>query len=388
MASFTANANHAVNMDTIGDLSALVAGTTSWTTESASFTAANAALKVEIDAAGNFITAGGIPGNVKPIAGDVETLAVFHAGAFAYSIAWDEITRLPSGPDFVQLQTHIIGGGPQAGLAYLLRENDTVNGSNHGDVLHGFAGRDTIIGKGGADRIFGDDYHDKLFGGAGNDKLFGGDGNDGLTGGSGKDILDGGAGVDIADYSEKTAPVRVALHGATAATVFVGGVAEDTIKNIEDVVGGRGADHLTGDGSDNTLIGGDGNDILKGLGGKDTLTGGAGKDVLTGGPGKDNFYFDVAPAAGNADTITDFVHNADSILLAHGIFANISQADALAHNFFAVGAAHGIHDRIVYQPDTGALLYDADANGSGQGVVFAHVALHLPLDGFDFFVVS
>ena len=69
----------------------------------------------------------------------------------------------------------------------------------------------------------------------------------------GNDVLDGGAGIDTADYSDKTASVAVTLNGATDATVKVGGVAEDTIRNIENVIGGSGNDTLTGDGLVNNL---------------------------------------------------------------------------------------------------------------------------------------
>ena len=66
------------------------------------------------------------------------------------------------------------------------------------------------------------------------------------------------------------------LNGATNAIVTVGGVAEDTIRNIENVQGGSGNDVLIGDGLANELCG---------LGGNDILRGGAGNDVLDGGTG-------------------------------------------------------------------------------------------------------
>ena len=56
-------------------------------------------------------------------------------------------------------------------------------------------------------------------------------------------------------------PWSVTLNGATNATVTVGGVAEDTIRNIENVTGGSGDDTLTGDGLANVLSGGAGNDV-------------------------------------------------------------------------------------------------------------------------------
>src|SRR5204863_390345 len=67
---------------------------------------------------------------------------------------------------------------------------------------------------------------------------------------------------------------------------------------VNDIVGGTGADTLSGVG---------GNDTLNGGGGKDTLDGGAGNDVLTGGTGQDSFLFDTAlNASTNVDQIFDF----------------------------------------------------------------------------------
>ena len=52
-----------------------------------------------------------------------------------------------------------------------------------------------------------------------------------------KDVLQGGTGVDTADYSDKTGAVSVTLKGALDTVVTVGGVAEDTIREIERVFG-------------------------------------------------------------------------------------------------------------------------------------------------------
>ena len=94
-------------------------------------------------------------------------------------------------------------------------------------------------------------------------------GDDLLKGGLGKDALDGGIGVDTADYSDKTAAVVVTLNGATNANVTVGGVVEDTVKNIENLIGGSASDKLTGDGQANRLDGGAGADIMRGGAGND-----------------------------------------------------------------------------------------------------------------------
>ena len=152
----------------------------------------------------------------------------------------------------------------------------TLNGATNATVTVGGVAEDTIrnienvIGGSGDDTLTGDSLANVLIGGGGNDMLKGGDGND---------TLDGGAGIDTADYSDKTASVAVTLNGATNATVTVGGVAEDTIRNIENVTGGSGDDTLTGDSLANVLVGGGGNDMLKGGGGNDMLDGGAGVDT-------------------------------------------------------------------------------------------------------------
>ena len=65
-------------------------------------------------------------------------------------------------------------------------------------------------------------------------------------------MLDGGTGTDWADYSDKTTAVSVTLAGAANAIVKVSGVAEDTIRNIENVQGGSGNDTLVGDGLANS----------------------------------------------------------------------------------------------------------------------------------------
>ena len=57
------------------------------------------------------------------------------------------------------------------------------------------------------------------------------------------------------------------------------------------VIGGAGADTLSGNGGDDALAGGAGNDWLYGGVGNDTLTGGAGADNLVGGTGSNTYKF-------------------------------------------------------------------------------------------------
>ncbi|ATQ70597.1 calcium-binding protein [Methylosinus trichosporium] len=216
---------------------------------------------------------------------------------------------------------------------------DTLIGDGSSNLLRGGAGADVLDGGAGVDTA---DYRDKtasvavtlngatnasvkvggvaedtirnienIYGGSGADTLIGDGSSNLLRGGAGADVLDGGAGVDTADYSDKTSSVAVTLNGATNATVMVGGVVEDTVRNIENVTGGAGADTLVGDSSANLLSGGGGDDVLTGAGGADRLTGGSGSDT---------FVF--APAFGQ-DIITDF-SSTDRLRIDDTIFANWS----------------------------------------------------------------
>ncbi|CTQ47566.1 Endoglucanase E1 precursor [Roseibium aggregatum] len=200
---------------------------------------------------------------------------------------------------------------------YGYQGNDYFDGGAGDDQLYGSAGNDILIGGTGNDKLYGNGGLDQFTAGAGDDELYGGDqadqidagdgadlvyanaGDDVIFGGEGADTLDGGDGSDTADYQDKTASVIVALDTYLDAFVYVGGIAEDTIRNVENIIGGSADDTITGDALANTLRGGDGDDVLYGDGGGDTLYGDAGNDtlygetdddVLSGGDGNDTLY--------------------------------------------------------------------------------------------------
>ena len=135
--------------------------------------------------------------------------------------------------------------------------------------IQGTSGADYLVGRDDlADTIMGNAGNDILIGGGGNDRLEGGAGDDTLKGGTGNDTLDGGSGNDT-------------LNGVSGNAND--GLGNDTLVNIENLVGSAYADRLTGDGLANRLDGGAGND---------TLNGGAGADILIGGDGSDIYYVD------------------------------------------------------------------------------------------------
>jgi hemolysin type calcium-binding protein len=191
--------------------------------------------------------------------------------------------------------------------------DDTLNGGAGTDTLDGGLGADTLSGGADIDTVSyagrtnpltvtidniagdgesgeGDDVRtdvqnviggsgsDALTGSSGSNQLSGGNGGDTLDGGTGLDTLIGGAGADTVSYALRSLPVSVDLDG-----VADDGVAgeNDTIGvDIEDVIGGSGADTLTGDSVANTLTGGAGDDTIEGGEGSDVLLGDAGDDVL------------------------------------------------------------------------------------------------------------
>ncbi|MBK9080684.1 MAG: hypothetical protein IPL88_00710 [Rhizobiales bacterium] len=170
--------------------------------------------------------------------------------------------------------------------------------------------------------------------------------------------------------------------------------------SIENLVGSAtGVDVFVGDGAANRLVGNGGNDRLTGRGGADILEGGAGNDrlvgedgadVMTGGADADTFVFNLAPAAGGLDRITDFEHALDRLeidasqfgggLVAGGT-VNLVAGSAPTSTGFANGVFH-------YDTDDGFLYWDADGQGAGARLAIVRLQ-NLPVLGAgDFTVVA
>jgi Ca2+-binding RTX toxin-like protein len=207
------------------------------------------------------------------------------------------------------------------------RGNDSLTGDSNANILSGGLGNDTLTSGGGDDQLRGGVGNDTYvitgagnvqivesasqgtdtvrteidfnlssvanienialagnaimaIGNSGNNVISGNAQNNLLDGGAGNDTLDGGAGSDSVDYSARTGAVVLTLAAASAATVAVGGRAEDTVRNIENVTTGSGADRVIGDSAANTIATGNGNDLVRGGLGNDTLDGGAGIDTV------------------------------------------------------------------------------------------------------------
>jgi serralysin len=240
----------------------------------------------------------------------------------------------------------ILNGGPGADIMRGGTENDTYAVDDVNDVVFENANQGTDLVNSVVSLTLsanvenlkllganlngtGNNLNNTLTGSSGNNILLGGLGDDTLKGGLGLDTLDGGDGFDSADFSDKTTAVVLTLNGSVVATAFVGGVAEDTVRNIENVGGGSGDDRLTGDGLANRLAGGLGADILVGGGANDYLIGGSGIDRLDGGIGFDTAYYlsdgglngiRVTYSAPGSASVIDSFGNTDTLISIESIY--------------------------------------------------------------------
>lgn len=178
----------------------------------------------------------------------------------------------------------------------------------------------TPSGASGEGDLVGADI-ENLYGGAGNDTITGNALANHLEGRGGSDtffetsdtstdvfIGAGGGGTDTGTADAVDYSVRGATHPLT---LKISGIAEsgeagenDTIAtDVENLVGGRGADTLWGTASANRLNGGPGNDVLHGQSGNDVLIGGDGDDTLYGDLGDDTFVATNATSTDGDDVI-------------------------------------------------------------------------------------
>ncbi|WP_173510843.1 calcium-binding protein [Sinorhizobium psoraleae] len=239
---------------------------------------------------------------------------------------------------------------------------DTIVGSSAANFLRGGAGNDSINGAGGSD---------EMRGGQGNDTYF-----VNSTGDIVDESADGGAGADT---------VRSFISfNLSSATAVRGSVEHLALLGTSNISG-------TGNSLNNILSGNSGNNGLNGAAGNDLINGGLGNDSLTGSTGLDTFFFNTAlNATTNVDTINSFIVADDTIRLENAIFSAILGTGTLTAAQFVkntTGLAADANDRIIYESDTGKLLYDSNGNAAGGSVHFATIGTNLALTAADFFIV-
>ncbi|WP_052954961.1 calcium-binding protein [Microvirga vignae] len=181
------------------------------------------------------------------------------------------------------------------------------------------------------------------------------------------------------------------FYGNDYADVIRGGYGNDLIYSYgghDTLFGDAGNDKLYGLIGDDDLYGGTGRDLVNGGSGSDYLSGGLDIDTLTGSTGRDYFVFDSTASIYNVDTITDFTPADDTIMLDNAIFTRVGPNGWLSGAAFRVGrAAADSTDRIIYNKETGALLYDQDGYGGYGAVKVAQLKAWLPVTKYDFYVL-
>ncbi|MBX9861004.1 MAG: hypothetical protein K2Y20_15650 [Sphingomonas sp.] len=317
-----------------------------------------------------------------------------------------------------------------------------ITGTEGADVLVGTSGDDVISGLGGDDVLFGGIGADLLIGGAGNDQLWVDNANDVVDerAGGGRDViystisyvLAPGQEIEILSTASNAGTDAIDLTGNEFANTLYGNNGANTLNG-----GGGSGDLLVGLGGDDVywIIGdervfeaqGGGRDVIYtnvhyvllqgqeveilstssnagtkaidltgnefantiyGNNGSNRINGGLGSDTLIGFGGADFFFFDTTLGSGNVDVVVDFVSRTDKINLDDAIFVGLRPGPEGLGGAFVIGtAAADADDRIIYDPTSGALYYDADGVGSAAAVHFATLLGAPSLTGSDFFVV-
>lgn len=208
-------------------------------------------------------------------------------------------------------------------------------------------------------------------------------------------IIDGGAGEDIILLTEEAAtlapvtdeqiedvetvsavPLEIAaiidLHAQSEAFAILGGSGGDRLKGgrSDDMIhGGAGDDRIEGGKGDDHLHGGTGDDQIDGDDGDDWISGGQGRDELTGGDGDDVFHFDGSDEQG-PDIITDFRPGDRIALTGSAYLQGLSNETLETGSWFWQGAtAQNADTRILYDKDSGYLIYASDGDSEGSSYV-------------------
>jgi len=345
---------------------------------------------------------------------------VDHSGDIAYEDAnggTDRVVTAVSyalGENVEHLQANDIGGT----APLVLTGNGLANfiyGTQGDNVLNGAGGADFMVGYGGHDLYYVDDSNDVAYedSNGGTDRvvtavsyalggnvenlqandiggtaaltlvgnglansIYATNGNNVLNGAGGADFMVGYGGDDTYHVDDSNDVAYEDSNGGT--DTVVAGINFALGGNLENLVtadeASTAALQLTGNGLAN---------VIRGNAGQNVIDGKLGNDTLTGGAGADSFAFTTAlDGSANVDTIVDFVPNLDKILLGGGAgepFAALGTGGLSSDAFVRGPAATTMGHRIIYNNETGALLYDADGVGGVAAVQFATLSIGLNL---------
>lgn len=290
-----------------------------------------------------------------------------------------------AGNDTLSSFENLIGTAYADTLTGDINDNKLDGGSGN-DILIGGVGADTMTGGAGFDTVSyadssagvtvtvnsssntgGDAAGDQLFGienliGSTHNDTLTGDGNSNLfDGGLGDDVMTGGAGTDTATYT--LAASGVSVHLGDLGTNVSGGAGNDSLSQIENIIGSAHIDTLWGDGSNNVI------------------EGGAGADNLLGGLGTDTASYDGSTGDMTVSLLTGTASDGDTL----GGFENLlggTHNDTLTGNTGANVLDGGAGDDTLMGGDGGdQLIGGAGTNTASYADTTATVAVTINLGG-------
>ena len=319
---------------------------------------------------------------------DVERLGVNgFSTTFGISLNGNALDNEMWGNDGVNVMDGRGGADIMSGFG----DNDTFIVDNAGDIVVESAGGglDTVFTSIGytlganVERLgvngFTTSFAINLTGNGLDNEMWGNDGANVMDGGAGADIMRGHGGDDI--YFVDHAGDAIVENSGGGFDLVYTSVSHELSDDVERL-GVNGfettyAINLTGNARANELFGNDGANVLDGRGGA---------DILHGRAGVDTFTFTTSLHAGNIDQLPDFQVGIDKIGLDDNEFSGLATG-FLAPGAFRTGtSALDADDRILYDPVSGALLFDPDGSGAAAAVQFAVLPSGLAVSAGDFFV--
>ena len=303
------------------------------------------------------------------------------------------------GASIEQLGYNLSGGGGTTNISadydkisgnwYVNSPIGTVYGSTGNDTILAGNSNNTIHGNGGDDHLFGGPYNDEfdfqsdfnrndqIHGGIGTDTLaLDGDYSQGLTfapstmDGVEEILVSGPYGYKLTTDDQNVAAGQNLIVDASALLGFAGSTLTFNGSNETDghfrLIGGSGADKLTGGAQSDVFIGG---------GGADTLTGGSGPD----------YFVYTAVSQSNSfgmDTITDFNATEDRIDLAlsPNIQVNAIDNPVTGFGYGAIGSRLSsleAHHAVLYEPTPANVYLVVDSNGAAGYQAGSDLLIHL-----------
>jgi hypothetical protein len=257
-------------------------------TDTASYVDRRAKVTVTIDGTANDGNAADTSGSVKDnVNTDVENLT---GGAGPDTLTGSGVANVLDGGDGADILSGLAGMDTATYASRTTGVTVDIDGvADDGNSADGPSGaRDTV--KTDVENLTGGKGADTLTGNATTANR--------IDGGNGADVMSGLGGIDTVTYALRTAGVTADIDGVADDGASADGpaTARDNIKiDVENLIGGKATDTLTGSAGNNSLTGGLGADSLTGLAGNDTL-------FANDGVADTNLDCDGGATSGTADT--------------------------------------------------------------------------------------